>query len=263
MGSATTHALAASTAALHAAKGVDLAVASQLFDAARTVGGSSHLASALADASTPSAARTKVVSDVFGPVFAATTVSLLDTVVEQRWSSAGDLVDGIEELAVRAASVAASDVDLEGELFRFLQTVTANPELELALGSRAGDASAKGALVSTLLAGRASEATVLVVSSLVRQPSGRRARGLLERAIRIVASQNRRTVATVVAAAPLSDAQVDRLRIALSQRYDTEVSINTVIDPSITGGLRVQIADDIIDASISSRLADLRQRLAG
>jgi F-type H+-transporting ATPase subunit delta len=31
----------------------------------------------------------------------------------------------------------------------------------------------------------------------------------------------------------------------------------------VVGGLRVQIADDVIDASISTRLADLRQRLAG
>ena len=28
-------------------------------------------------------------------------------------------------------------------------------------------------------------------------------------------------------------------------------------------GLRVQIADDVIDGSISARLADLRQKLAG
>ena len=36
-----------------------------------------------------------------------------------------------------------------------------------------------------------------------------------------------------------------------------------VIDPAVVGGLRVQIADDVIDGSISARLADLRQKLAG
>ena len=43
----------------------------------------------------------------------------------------------------------------------------------------------------------------------------------------------------------------------------TEVAINTVVDPAVIGGVRVQIANDVIDASVSTRLADLRQRLAG
>ena len=88
-------------------------------------------------------------------------------------------------------------------------------------------------------------------------------RSLLEWAIRLVSDQRGRAVATVVSAVPLNDAQATRLAAALSARYGTSVSLNTVIDPTVVGGLRVQIADDVIDASISTRLADLRQRLAG
>ena len=51
------------------------------------------------------------------PVLEATTVSLLTTVVAQRWSRAADLVDAIEELAVRAAAIAEPGADVEGELF--------------------------------------------------------------------------------------------------------------------------------------------------
>ena len=97
----------------------------------------------------------------------------------------------------------------------------------------------------------------------MQQPRERRIRQLLRRAMRLVADERGRTVATVVAAVPLSDAQLDRLAAALSQRYGAAVSLNTVVDPAVVGGLRVQIGDDVIDASVSSRLADLRQRLAG
>jgi F-type H+-transporting ATPase subunit delta len=164
---------------------------------------------------------------------------------------------------VRAAAISDRSADVEDELFRFSRTVADNPELELALGSRLGDAAAKGALVETLLGGRASAATTLIVSSLVRQPRERRVRQLLSRATRFVADQRGRMVATVIAAAPLSEHQVNRLSAALSKRYGGSVSINTVVDPTVVGGMRVQIADDVIDASVSSRLADLRQRLAG
>ncbi|BDV30159.1 F0F1 ATP synthase subunit delta [Microbacterium terricola] len=262
MGSATTQALATTSSALADASGVDLRVAGELFAASRVVGGSSQLSGALADAAAAPALREKVIADVFGSL-QPTTVSLLKTVVAQRWSNAADLVEAIEETAVRAAAVAAPEADVEAELFRFSRTIAENPELELALGSRGGDAAAKGVLVSTLLDGRASAATALIVSSLVQQPRGRRARRLLTWATGLVADQRGRMVATVITATALSDAQLERLGAALSKRYDSPVAVNPVIDPSVVGGLRVQIADDVIDASVSSRLADLRQRLAG
>ncbi|MFK4837980.1 F0F1 ATP synthase subunit delta, partial [Microbacterium sp. ZW T2_14] len=142
-------------------------------------------------------------------------------------------------------------------------TVAENPDLELALGRRLGDSAAKGALVETLLKGRASAGATLIAASLVQQPRERRIRQLLTRATDIVADQRNRAVATVVAAAPLNAVQSERLTAALSKRYGTPVSLNTIVDPTVVGGLRVQIADDVIDASVSARLADLRQRLAG
>lgn len=262
MGSATTQALAASTQALAAASGVSIDTARELFAAARAVGDSSHLSGALADPSAPVAARQNVVAAVFGG-FSQSAQSVLKTAVAERWSSAAELVDGIEELAVRATAIAEPKADIEGELFGFSRVIAANPELELALGSRLGGADAKGALVERLLAGGASAGSTLIVSSLVQQPRERRVRQLLNRAINIVAGQRGRVVATVHSAAPLSDAQRARLGAALSSRYDGEVSLNVVIDPAVVGGLRVQIADDVIDGSISARLADLRQKLVG
>ena len=176
MGSATTQALAGTTAALGSASGVDIDVARELFAAARAVGDTSALSGALADSAAASAARAKVVADVFGAALRPVSVSLLTAAVSERWSSASDMVDGLEELAIRAAAVAEPASPVEDELFRFSRTVAENPELELALGSRLGDASAKGALVDTLLTGRSSEAARLIVSSLVQQPRDAEAR---------------------------------------------------------------------------------------
>lgn len=263
MGSASAQANVATTAALAAARGVDLAVAGELFAAARALDGSPQLSGAVADPAAAVRARTKVIADVFGTVLSPTTVSLLTTAVEQRWSRADDLIDGVEELAVRAASVASPADDVESEIFQVSRVVAANPELELALGSRLGDPAAKGRLVESLLSGRASAATTLIVSSLVQQPRERRVRALLDRAMSIVSDQRGRAVATVFVAAPLSAAQQTRLTEALSRKYGTRISLNTVLDPSVLGGLRVKVADDLIDASVSTRLADLRHSLAG
>lgn len=262
MGSATTQARTATTEALASTSGVDLDVARELFAAVGAVSGSSQLSGALSDSSVPAPARAGLVSAVFGSTYRPATVALLSSAAQQRWSNAGQFVEGLEELAIQATSVAES-ADIESELFAFSRTVASNGELELALGGRLGGASAKGSLVSTLLDGRASTGTALIVSSLVQHARGRRVRALLRRAERIVADQRARIVATVYAAAPLSAEQQTRLQNALSARYGSAVTLNTVIDPTVVGGLRVQVADDIIDASVSARLADLRQRIAG
>ena len=180
-----------------------------------------------------------------------TTVSLLTTVVAQRWSSARPTSSTrIEELAVRAAAVADARRRRRGRAVRGSRGPSpTNPELELALGSRLGDAAAKGALVETLLDGRASAATALIVSSLVQQPRERRVRQLLSRAMRLVADQRGRTVATVVAAAPLSAAQAERLtRGARASATAPRCRSTRSSTRSVVGGLRVQIADDVIDA---------------
>lgn len=262
MGSATTQALKATEAALGATKITDLSVSRELFFAARTIGESSQLSGALSAWGVDGANRVDVVTQVFAS-FQPETVALLTAAAGQRWSSLDDLIAGIEALAIRSASLAAPQVDVEGELFEVSRTVAANPELELALGSRLGDSSAKGVLIETLLKGRASEATTLIVSSIVQQPRERRVRALLTRALGLVADQRGRTVATVYAASAPDAPQLERLRSVLSQRYGADVALNLVVDASVVGGMRVEIGDDVIDATVAARLNDLRQRLAG
>lgn len=262
MGSATTHALATTTAELQAATVRDLQVARELFTAAREIADSAQLSGALSAWGAPGTARAQLARTVFAG-YGATSLQLLAAAAGERWSSLDDLIAGVEELAIRAAALGAGDADVEGELFQFSRTVAANPELELALGSRLGDAAAKGALVDKLLAGRANAATVLIVSELVQQPRERRVRALLSRALKIVADQRGRTVATVRVATALDAAQQGRLAAALGAKYGNDVTLNVVVDPTVLGGVRVEIGDDVIDATVSSRINDLRQRLAG
>lgn len=262
MGSATTQALTASNAALDAASGVDLGVAGELFAAARALADASALSGALADWGADAEARAKLATEVFASLQPVTR-DLLSTVAAQRWSSADDLIDAVEEVAIRAAAGAEPDADVEGELFRFGRIVAGDAPLELALGSRLGDASEKGRLVESLLGSRASAATTLIASAVVQRVRERRVRELLLRAERIVAASRGRRVARVTSAVALSAAQTERLAKLLATKYGTEVSVNTVIDPAVMGGVRVQIADDVIDASVSTRLNDLRHKLAG
>lgn len=265
MGSATREALSSSRAALAALAGeVDLATSESLFSAGRTVGTSPQLLAALADPAASDSAKQTLITSVFGRTVTPNALRLLAVIGGSQWSSHDDVLAGIEDLGIRAAAVSAAEsVSIESELFAIGAAVSSDSELELALANKLGVDSAKLSLLDTLLTGKVSAQTLAIVRHLVLQPRGRRIGELLRHAAAVVADQSGAIVATVISAAPLASAQLDRLAAGLEARYGRRIVANQIIDPSILGGLRVQVGDDVIDGSIASRLNDLRLQLAG
>lgn len=86
--------------------------------------------------------------------------------------------------------------------------------------------------------------------------------GAIARAARAIwdKRQNRRPV-LVRTAVPLDDAQLEALRERLRQMLNATPLVELVVDPSLIGGMVVQLGDDVYDASIRNRLEQLRQRL--
>jgi len=263
MGSATREALDAARTALTSVSASDaLTAGEQLFEAARVLGTSAQLRTALADPSAAATDKASVVDQVFSSV-GAPAKKLLAEIVSSRWSTQDDLLAGIEEIAIRAVASSAAKADsIEAELFSFGAAVSSDAELELAVGSKLGSVKSKSQLITTLIGGKASAQTLAIVDHLVQQPRGRRIGELVRTAAAIVADQAGLAVATVVTAAPISAAQLDRLRAGLAKTYGRDLKLNQVIDPTIIGGIRVQIGDDVIDGSVSTRINDLRLQLA-
>lgn len=262
MGSASRVALAAAVTALAQAKGVTRASGEQLLSAGRDIAGSPQLRSLLVDPSIEPDQKAGLVAKIFGTLDAPAT-KLLAAIVTARWSDSDELVDGIEEVGIRAVAATADGAAIESELFAFARAVTSDNDLELAVGSTLSDPAQKAALVDRLLGKKVSAGTVAIVRHLVQSPRGRRIGELIQLAAATVADASGGIVATVTAAAPLSAAQLATLTKTLKAQYGREPRLAIRIDPAVIGGLRVQIGEDVIDGTIASRLADLRLQLAG
>ncbi len=263
MGSATREALTAVRDTLAQQGGaVDLGAAEELFSLARLLGASAQLRNVVADPTVDGAAKAALVDRTFAGRVSAPTLATLQAAVQQRWSHPRDLLAGLEEAGVRAVAQSAADAPINDELFTVGEAVASDPQLELALRSKLADPAAKVGVVERLLEGRFSEGTVAIVRQLVADPRGRGIRESLRWAQQTVADQQDALLAIVTSAQPLSDAQLGRLRATLARRYGKPVVFNTVIDPALIGGLRVQVGDDVIDSSVASRLNDVRLQLA-
>lgn len=261
MGSATTAAIAATRAALP--KTGALTTGRELFQAVSALVGTPALAAALADGAADEAAKAKVVADVFGGLGAGAR-AVLTAASAARWSSADDLVSGLEEVAIRAiAGSAPKTVSVSAEIAEFARAVASDADLEYAVGSSLVPGAQRSAVAERLLGGRASSQTTSILVPLVGVARGRRIGRLLRHAARIAADEAGQLVATVESAAPLAPAQLDRLRKALAAARGRDVAISTVVDPAIIGGLRVVVGDEVIDGSVATRISELRLALTG
>lgn len=71
-----------------------------------------------------------------------------------------------------------------------------------------------------------------------------------------------RVHATVTTAIALEAHDRDRVARELSKRLNKDVRVSVVVDPRIVGGMKLQYGDHVVDASVATRLEQLRRRLA-
>jgi F-type H+-transporting ATPase subunit delta len=62
----------------------------------------------------------------------------------------------------------------------------------------------------------------------------------------------------VVTSIPLTEKQKNELNIRLTRKYHKMVEITNEIDPTVMGGMRLMIKDEIIDDTVSNRLSSLK-----
>lgn len=71
-----------------------------------------------------------------------------------------------------------------------------------------------------------------------------------------------RVRATVTTAIQLDPADRDRIAGELSKRLGKNVRLSVIVDPRVLGGMRLQYGDRVVDATVATRLQQLRRRLA-
>jgi len=221
---------------------------------------------ALSDPGKPAAEKAALARTLLHERVAPTTEELVATAAESHWARSTDLADAIEQLAIEAFVMSAEFEgkldDLEDDLFRFGRVVAGQPRLRAALEDVSLPDENKRNLLNALLGGKVSGVALILISHVVTNPRGRSLPVALDVCADIAAQRRQRLIAVVHTATPLTEAQRGRLASALAAAYGHEVYLNVVIDPSVVGGMSIQIGDELIDGTVATRLAAIRRKLA-
>jgi F-type H+-transporting ATPase subunit delta len=71
----------------------------------------------------------------------------------------------------------------------------------------------------------------------------------------------RQTTARVVSAVPLQPVQLSALEALLSQKLDKQVEINLNVDPSVIGGLYIEVDGYFVDRTVKTRLMEMKKSM--
>lgn len=67
--------------------------------------------------------------------------------------------------------------------------------------------------------------------------------------------------AEIASAFPLDDATLTNLKADLENRFKTRLNVRVSLDPELIGGVRIAIGDEVIDASVRGKLANMAAAL--
>ena len=196
------------------------------------------------------------------------TLDVLRSAVLERWSANSDLVDAIEHVSRQALLEVAEREnkvdDVEDQLFRFSRILDAQPRLAILLGDYAVPVEGRVRLLHNVLdsaSGRVNPITAALLAQTVELLRGEPAEEAMKLLAQVAVARRGEIVAQVGAAAELSNAQRTRLTEVLGRIYGHPVTLQLQVDAGLLGGLLIAVADEVIDGTLSSRLAAAEAQL--
>ncbi len=243
-------------------------LAQELFAVVDVLDENGGLRRGLTDPSRSADSRASICSTIFGGKISESAIKVVQAAASARWSNERDLADSLEQAAVEASAYAAeANNGVQGlenvinELLTFINSVDDLAEAQTALTEERATNDAKQKLALVLGGNPQSAEGKLLIERVAKAPRGATPARLAEKFVEIIVKRQNRSIARVSTARPLSEAQIEKLRSGLSKAYGKELKLDISVDPSLIGGLRVQVGDDMMDGTVQTRLSDLNRAL--
>jgi F-type H+-transporting ATPase subunit delta len=148
-----------------------------------------------------------------------------------------------------------------GDSLAFLAAAARDEQMHSILLNPKVDAAQKREIFDAAASGRLDELTKRLVAILVDNHREALIGSIAEQFDDLRNEHEKVLRARITSAQPLSDPQRDEIVAALEKRYGKKIEADLDIDPSLLGGARVQVGDQVIHASVRDALAQMAAAL--
>ena len=241
-------------------------IGNELFSVTNVLDRNIRLERALTDPSRPVEDKVALLNKLVGDQAHEMTMEILTDLVGRRWSRVSDIANAVEDFGVDGMMyyAAATDATLQVsiELAELHSALLNLPVIRSGLSSDHAPAEARIKLLYALVGNKdLNKVTMRLAEHAACNPRNRRYLSTIHWLINKFSRHMGESMVTVTTAAPLNQEQVDKLIAVYSKKLGRPVHINSNVDPTVIGGMRIEIGDEVTDNTVVAQLQQLQRRV--
>lgn len=241
-------------------------IGNELFTITKVLDDSIQLERALTDPSRPVADKVAVLKGLLGDNAHPMTMEIMTDLVSRRWSRARDIANAVEDFGVDAMMYYADATDatlqVSIELSELHSALLNLPVVRSKLYDYQATSEARVKLFREVFSGKTlNKVTMRLAEHATCNLRRRRYLETIQWLINKFSRHMGESMVTVTTATPLKKEQIERLVEVYSAKVGRQVHINSVVDPTVLGGMRIQVGDEVTDNTVVAQLQNLHRRV--
>ena len=241
-------------------------IGNELFSVTNVLDRNIRLERALTDPSRPVEDKVALLNKLVGDQAHEMTMEILTDLVGRRWSRVSDIANAVEDFGVDGMMYYADATDatlqVSIELAELHSALLNLPVIRSGLSSDRAPAEARIKLLYALVGNKdLNKVTMRLAEHAACNPRRRRYLSTIHWLINKFSRHMGESMVTVTTAAPLNPEQIDKLLAVYSKRLGRPVHINSNVDPTVIGGMRIEIGDEVTDNTVVAQLQQLQRRV--
>ena len=239
-------------------------IGNELFTITSALDHNIQLERALTDPSRPVEDKVAVVKTLIGDQAHPLVMEIMSDLVSRRWSRVSDIANAVEDFGVDGmmyyADYTNTTLQVSIELAELHSALLNLPVVRTKLY----DATVSSEARVKLLYGLIGDADFTKVTKRLAEHAtcnlrNRRYLQTIQWLINKFSRHMGESMVTVTTATPLSKEQVEKLIAIYSAKTGHPVHINSVVDPTVMGGMRIQVGDEVTDNTVVAQLQHLQR----
>ena len=241
-------------------------IGNELFTITKVLDDSIQLERALTDPSRPVADKVAVLKELLGDNAHPMTMEIMTDLVSRRWSRARDIANAVEDFGVDAMMYYADATDatlqVSIELSELHSALLNLPVVRAKLYDYQATSEARVKLFREVFSGKTlNKVTMRLAEHATCNLRRRRYLETIQWLINKFSRHMGESMVTVTTATPLKKEQIKRLVEVYSAKVGRQVHINSVVDPTVLGGMRIQVGYEVTDNTVVAQLQNLHRKV--